>query len=196
PQDVATVPSTATRRPFTPVASGPSSVTVVEPGVRATASPSVPSSRASTTASRGGSAGGCAAASGGVAEAAARAAAAASFPGRSSVSTATATTTPQRSVTSAAADRRSRENASISTARFSQPSATSGTKSAVFTISVLPYDVDQIWLTADSSVRARPSPVSASTLTATSADVEKRRTADARTVGSSARGSTYTSESR
>ena len=83
-------PPTSTERPETPVPSGPSRVTVTAALSRATATASVPSSRASTTASRGGRTGGCAIC-GAVGAASALDA---SCPGRSSVRTATATTIP------------------------------------------------------------------------------------------------------
>src|SRR5204863_192507 len=68
--------------------------------------------------------------------------------------------------------------------RFTQPSPSTGTNTAVFTISARPYDVDQTCETADSSVSARARPLAARTTTATSAVLEKRRTAAPRTPSS------------
>ena len=73
----------------------------------------------------------------------------------------------------------------------SQPTPSSGTKIAVLTISARPYEVVQIWETADSSVSARARPVAAITITAESATVEKRVRAARRSPSSAvARGTT------
>ena len=77
---------------------------------------------------------------------------------------------------------------------MSQPSTSSGTKSAVLTISARPYDVDQISVTPPSSVSARPRPLTPSTHTDASATVENRATIVLRSSSSGvARGRAKTS---
>ena len=65
-----------------------------------------------------------------------------SRPGRSSVRIATAITIPEDHRASTSIERRRRANMPSRSARFSQPSPRSGTKSTVFASSARPYDVD------------------------------------------------------
>ena len=116
-------------------------------------------------------------------------------PGRNSVSTPTATTIASSSTDSSIAERRRRANVSRSSVRLSQPRPSSGRKMADLTISARPYEVDHTCETLWSSVKARPSPESASTQTDVSAAVEKRRaTLDRSAASVPALGTTKTSE--